>query len=109
METTIMKCLRSVMLNEDNKYEFVKVENDVAKEMVASKKWIYVTREEYKIQSQRAYFQPSEGTIMNRINEKGEIYQEFINSVNYEKKHRKSLQKSSTKKARCKRTGKIIQ
>lgn len=93
-----MKNLRSVKRNSEERYEYFRVEDREAKELVESGEYIYISKEEYKRQSKFYHFVPCEGQLFNRVDENGDKYQVVLHNINYSKRG-KPL--SSTKIAKC--------
>jgi hypothetical protein len=94
-----MKNLRSIRKNSEDSYEYFRVADEEAKELVESGSVIYISREEYKRQSRFFKFTPCKGTIINvGRDENGDLIQKTLHNLNFEKSG-KPLK--STKIAKC--------
>ena len=93
-----MKNLRSVRKNSDDRYEYFRVEDAEAKELVESNNFIYISKEEYKRKSKFFHFEPCRGTLIKVSDEDGTIRYQSLNNLNFNKTG-KPLK--STKIAKC--------
>ena len=94
-----MKNLRSVRKNSEGSYEYFRVADEEAKELVESGSVIYISKEEYKRQSKFFKFVPCKGTIINvGRDENGDKIQKILYNINFNKTG-KPLK--STKIAKC--------
>lgn len=82
----IMKNLRSVRKNSEGSYEYFRVADEEAKELVESGSVIYISKEEYKRQSKFFKFTPCKGTIINvGRDENGDKIQKILHNLNFNK------------------------
>ena len=81
-----MKNLRSVKRRSDDRFEYVRVHNEDAKELVNSGDWVYISNQEYKQQSMYAHFVPCQGTIHAHTDAEGVKSYTVDNNINWNKK-----------------------
>ena len=82
-----MKNLRSVRKNSDDRYEYFRVEDAEARELVESNNFIYISKEEYKRQSKFYKETPCKGTILNvGRDEEGNKIQKILYNLNFNKR-----------------------
>lgn len=93
------KCLRSVNKTSDGVYEYFKLSVEEAIKMVETGSYIYISKEEFKRQSKFYHFVPCEGTLINKKDESGKMYQECLYNQNPLKN--KKFFPNSSKIAKC--------
>lgn len=79
------KCLRSVEKLSTGNYEYLRVHVTEAKEMVETKRYIFISKEEYKRKSKFYKLIPTEGTLINTKDEDGYAVQKCLNNLNFNK------------------------